>query len=88
MVNASSTFHPTTIWDLLDTIEIPGRGVVYVLDQANTVIAHPNPSVVLRNTKAYLSGSADRAGGLTGGDVILSKMRLLIGNQELTIVAE
>ena len=76
------------IWDLLDTIEIPGRGVVYVLDQANTVIAHPNPSVVLRNTKAYLSGSADRAGGLTGGDVILSKMRLLIGNQELTIVAE
>lgn len=76
------------IWDLLANIEITGKGVVYVVDQTNMVVAHPNPSVVLRNTTVNLPEVTGRAKGLNGTDVILTWDLLKFGNQNLKVVAE
>ncbi|UCD82356.1 MAG: HAMP domain-containing protein, partial [Desulfobacterales bacterium] len=76
------------IWDLLVNIEIPGEGVVYVVDQAEQVVAHRNPSIVLRGTTFNLPEVPGRAKGLSGADVIISWDFLQFGNQKMTIVAE
>jgi HAMP domain-containing protein len=76
------------IWDLLAHIEIPGKGVVYVVDQAKQVVAHPNPSIVLRGTTSNLPETTGRAEGLSGADVIVSWDKLQLGDQKLKIVAE
>ena len=76
------------IWDLLADIDIPGKGVVYVVDQAKQIVAHRNPSVVLRGTTSNLPKVQGRAEGLTGTDVIISWHTVHFGDQKLKIVAE
>ena len=76
------------IWDLLANIDIPGEGVVYVVDQAKQVVAHRNPSVVLRGMTLNLPEVEGRAKGLTGTDVIISWHTVHFGDQKLKIVAE
>ena len=76
------------IWDLLATIEIPGEGVVYIVDQTNQIVAHRNPSVVLSNTTANLPEVAGRVKGISGTDVIISWDVLELGEQKLMIVVE
>ncbi len=76
------------IWDLLAKIEIPGEGTVYVVDQTKRVVAHRNPSLVLRGTTANLPPAAGRTEGIHGTHVIISWDLLKYGNQDLRIVAE
>jgi HAMP domain-containing protein len=76
------------IWDLLANIDIPGEGDVYVVDQEKQVVAHRNPSVVLRGTTYNLPEVTGRAKGLSGTDVIISWDLVQFGDQKLNIVAE
>ena len=76
------------IWDLLANIRIPGKSLIYVVDQTNRVVAHPNPSIVLSGTTANLPKAAGRAKGLSGSDVIISWESLQFGDQKLVVVAE
>ena len=76
------------IWDLLADIDIPGEGVVYVVDQKKQVVAHRNPSVVLRGTTSNLPEVQGRAKGLAGIDTIISWDTVDFGDQTLKIVAE
>jgi HAMP domain-containing protein len=76
------------VWDLLADIDIPGDIVVYVVDQAKQVVAHRNPSVVLRVTISNLPEVEGRAKGLTGEEVIISWHTVHLGDQILKIVAE
>ncbi|MBW2491088.1 MAG: HAMP domain-containing protein, partial [Deltaproteobacteria bacterium] len=76
------------IWDLLANIEITGEGAVYIVDQTKQVVAHRNPSIVLRGTTVNLPEIPGRAKGLSGADVIISWDFLQFGDQKITIVAE
>ena len=76
------------IWDLLVNIEIPGEGVVYVVNQAKQVVAHRNPSLVIGRETVNLPEVPGRATGLTGADVIISWEVLQFGDQKIKIVAE
>ena len=76
------------IWDLLANVEIPGEGVVYVVNQAKQVVAHRNPSIVLRGATLNLPEVPGRAIGLSGADVIISWDFLQFGAQKMTIIAE
>jgi signal transduction histidine kinase len=76
------------IWDLLSDIELPKESDVYVADQAGHVVAHRNPSVVLRGTVADLPKANGRARGLSRTDVIVARDVLQFGDQEITVVAE
>jgi HAMP domain-containing protein len=76
------------IWDLLANIEIPGKGIVYVVNQAEQVVAHRNPSLVLGGATLNLPEVPGRAKGLSGADVIITWDFLQFGDQKMTIVAE
>ena len=36
------------VWDLMSQVNVGGAGTAYVVDQNKNLIAHPNPSIVLR----------------------------------------
>jgi PAS domain S-box-containing protein len=76
------------IWDLLAEIEMPQGRDVYVVDQTGRVVAHRNPTVVLRETIVDLSDADGRAKGLSGSDVIIARDELRLGDQVLVVVAE
>ncbi len=62
------------IWDLMSQVNIGGSGLAYVVDQNKNLIAHPNPSIVLRGenlsyrplVNKIVGGQA--ADGLSGED--------------------
>lgn len=76
------------IWDLLVNIEIPGRGVVYIINKAKQVVAHRNPSFVLGGATINLPEAPGPTKGLAGVEVIIAWDILRFGDQTLTVVAE
>jgi methyl-accepting chemotaxis protein len=61
---------------------------VYVVDSSGLVIAHRNPTYVLRQTTFDLPDTEGRHEGLSGSDVILAMDNIQLENQNLTVVAE
>ena len=61
---------------------------VYVVDSAGVVIAHRNPSLVLRGTVFNLPEANGRHAGLSGDDVILAMDTIQLEGLELTVIAE
>ena len=79
-----------TIWLLLADIVVLENQRIYILDSNNRVIAHPNPSVVLRNSRLdfiHLEKNPMRK-GLLGDDVLLSYQTIQFGAQSFTVVVE
>jgi len=76
------------IWNLLNNIELPREGAVYVIDQAGLVVAHRHLSIVLRGTTIELPEVDGRAEGLSGTDAIVARETIQLGGQELVVVAE
>lgn len=76
------------IWDLLARIELSDAGDVYVTDQTGRVVAHKDPTIVLRNTTVDIPVRDGRAKGLTGTEVFAAQKVLQLGNQEFIIIAE
>jgi HAMP domain-containing protein len=75
------------IWNLLREADtLPGQ-TVYILDSKNRVIAHPNPSIALKNTYYMLSDN-HIANGISGKKSIIESTKVNFGNQILTVVAE
>ncbi len=61
---------------------------VYFLDSPGNVIAHPNPSVVLRRTifqPPYEDGITE---GLAGNSVVLAQESIFLGDQEYRLIVE
>ena len=75
------------IWDLLAAIPSQSGQTVYILDNRNQVVAHPDPSVVLRGTSLDTPESVKPL-GLDGERVIRATKPLNLGNQQFTVVAE
>ncbi|MEN6585142.1 MAG: cache domain-containing protein, partial [Sulfuricella sp.] len=60
------------IWDLISRVKtVPGEAI-YILDQRQRVIAHRNPSIVLRETLFPLRHDLKRQIGLQGKDAFIA----------------
>jgi diguanylate cyclase (GGDEF)-like protein/PAS domain S-box-containing protein len=83
-----ATIRYKPVWDLLSDLELPNQLEVYVVDNGGRVVAHPNPTVVLRDTRIDISKIDGRNLGLSGKDSILGSYSLLFGQQELFVIAQ
>src|SRR3982074_1674728 len=77
------------IWDVVSQIKVGERGHAYVVGAQGRLIAHPDISLVLRNTdmSKLLQVQAARAGGAGGGSDSLEGTRNIQGQEVLTASA-
>ncbi|HEX2906883.1 MAG TPA: GAF domain-containing protein, partial [Phototrophicaceae bacterium] len=76
------------IWDLIAGLDFTQDEDIYVLDAQNKVVAHRNPSIVLRETSFDAPEQNSRANGLSGNDVILALSPIQLSTQQFEVVAE
>lgn len=77
-----------SMWELLGQLD-PGDGTqVYLVDHSNQIIAHANPSIVLRGTRSLLIGSGRMETGVSGNLVYWYEKPITVGNRDYRIVAE
>ncbi|MCB9436220.1 MAG: GAF domain-containing protein [Anaerolineales bacterium] len=84
---AEFRFRP--IWDLI--AQLKGNQTttdVFVTDTQGRLVAHANPSLVLRETTFDLPKENGAATGLEGDEVILAREAINYGNQSLVVIAE
>jgi putative methionine-R-sulfoxide reductase with GAF domain len=76
------------VWDLMSQVRVVGSGVPYMVDASTRrVVAHRNPSVVLRGTEAgQLVGNFTT--GLDGSSVAMGTSEITLGDQVFNIVVE
>ncbi len=61
---------------------------VFIIAQDGTILAHRNPSLVIRGQQFTLPASDGLATGLSNPNAILATNKVSLANQELTVVAE
>ncbi|MDP3639153.1 MAG: PAS domain S-box protein, partial [Azonexus sp.] len=76
------------VWNTIAQVVVEPGEDVYLLDQADRVVAHRNPSVVLRESRLQPQPEVRRQPGLLGGDVFLATQPFEIGQQRFQVVAE
>ena len=76
------------IWDLIAGIRVGETGSAYIVGREGRLIAHRNPSVVLRGTEFDLPDQDGIQAGLGGMEVVLAMARIPLGEQAFTVVAE
>ena len=76
------------IWDLIGDIRVGETGSAYLLDDQGKVVAHRNPSVVLRGTNFHVPDHNGIQTGLNGTRAILVSKEIPLGEQTLTLVTE
>ncbi len=76
------------IWELIAELRVSEGQSVYIVDAQNHVVAHRDPSVVLKDTKFNTPSEDGDHPGLDSKRVILATDRIELGEQELNIVAE
>ena len=76
------------IWDLIADIRTSPGQSVHILDAQGNVIAHRNPSVVLRDTRVAIPKQNGIQSGLTGKKAVLAFETLRFGEQIFHVVAE
>ena len=75
-------------WDLIASIRVGGSGSAYIVDQMGLVVAHRNPSVVLRGTEFSVPEQDGIHTGLDGSKVVLASEKIRFGDQSLFVVTE
>lgn len=87
VVIAEFRFRP--IWELLTDLDLDGDVNVFVTDPLmNNIIAHADPSVVLRGTQFTPSGDFGRGNGQSADDVLFAVQELPVGGNRLLVIAE
>lgn len=76
------------IWNLVSNIHIGKTGSAYILNSKGNVIAHKNPSLVLKGTRFIAPKEAGVYNGLSGRRAVIASRKIVIGSQELYIVTE
>lgn len=76
------------IWDIIASLSTEAEETIYILEATGRVVAHPNPSVVLRNTTFNLSTRAGIGPGLEAAQVVLATAPLVLGPQTWYVVVE
>jgi signal transduction histidine kinase len=73
---------------VLRNLDLAPGEEVYIVDTNGVVIAHRNPSFVLKETVYALPEADGRNVGLTGEDVVLAKNTIQVENLTLTAISE
>lgn len=82
---AEIRFRP--LWDVIT--EMQGDGdTIYMVTSAGEVVAHTDPSLILRKTTFTLPAEDGQTTGLAGSEVILTHTPLSFGDQTLTVALE
>ena len=76
------------IWDLIADVQLRRGQSVYIVDAQDRVVAHRNPSVVLRGTVFNVPDQDGIQPSLTGSRAVLTVETARFGQQEFNIVAE
>ncbi|MDD5296766.1 MAG: ATP-binding protein [Rhodocyclaceae bacterium] len=76
------------IWNTIASLMLEAGEDVYLLDQDDRVIAHRNPSIVLKESRLHLSSNARRQVGLQGNQAFLASQPFELGQQTFRVVAE
>lgn len=76
------------IWDLIAAMPTSTGESVYIINDQGRLIAHRNPSFVLRNTPFVVPAENGVYQGLEGKSVFLAKEELGFGDQLFYVVAE
>lgn len=76
------------IWDLMASIQVGETGSAFLVERDGDVIAHPNPSVVLRGTQFTPPTQAGVGVGLMGERAILDVAKVPLGSEALLVVTE
>lgn len=69
-------------------IKIGETGNAYILDQRGMLIAHRDPSLVLKGTRFQLPAEDGIQTGVTGTTVVLVRKEVELGKQKLLVVTE
>ncbi len=76
------------VWDLIARLD-PGHGtVVYLLDENGWVVAHRNPSVVLRGTRTAVPDTPAVGVGIGGAEAFMASGPIRVGSRVFQVVAE
>lgn len=78
----------TEIWDMIARLKTAGSGMVFMVDMHGRVIAHPDPSVVLRGTSFKPPPDDGIHPGLSGRLVVLTKNKMTFGGQSFYLFTE
>lgn len=76
------------MWDVVMRLSTAGDDLVYITDPSGLVVAHPNPSLVLRGARAVLPDRDGRHRGLGGAQTLAARVPLAAGGRALVVVAE
>jgi PAS domain S-box-containing protein len=76
------------VWDIIADIRLSQGQDVYIIDAEGRVVAHRNPSVVLRGTRFDLPDQSGVQRGLAGSRVVLAAETVRFDQQEFHVVAE
>ncbi|MBI5207155.1 MAG: HAMP domain-containing protein [Candidatus Firestonebacteria bacterium] len=80
--------HLRDIWEIVTNIYLDRNIIVYILDNQNKIIAHPNPSIILRGTFINTGDMSEISKGLSGFNVFKTVKKIVLCNQIFYIVAE
>jgi len=76
------------VWDLIGTLALNAGEDVYLIDQDGRVIAHRNPSIVLKESHLQLLPDTPRQAGLHGNQAYLATQEFTFGQRSFRVVAE
>ncbi len=76
------------VWDLIGTLALDAGEDVYLIDQDGRVIAHRNPSIVLKESRLRLLPDVHRQAGLHGNQAYLATQEFIVGQRSFRVVAE
>jgi len=76
------------IWNLISEVKVnPGQSV-YIVDASGKLVAHRNPSLVLKGVKFDVPERDGIYAGLTGERAVVVVQRARLGKEEFNVVAE
>jgi len=76
------------IWELIANIPMTAGESIYIVDAENAVIAHRNPSVVLRGTYFVVPLEDGIQSGLDNESVVLAVDPIPLGEQTFAVISE
>jgi PAS domain S-box-containing protein len=76
------------VWKGIVKRPVGSQGLLYIADQSGKVVAHENPSIVLRGAACDISGATPILTGLDGEKVIRTTDRIQIGNQIFFVIVD
>ena len=77
-----------TIWDLIADVRVSPSQTAYIVDAEQRVVAHRNPSVVLRGTRFAVPGQDGVQPGLSHSTGVLAVSTVRLGGQSFHIIVE